>query len=332
MKMKIKLIINALLLLLLFNACVTTPPRPQRNLIPNWYSSPTTDTPNYWFDTGVGTNKNEAIRKALSNIASKISVKVNSKFIDILREHNGHSENFNESAVEVSVENIQLPGYEIQQIQESMDKVYVLLRVSKQKFLNEKKNDFRIKNKTIKNMYSQMKTGHPIEIIKGKNKFNKLVSQAMTTAIILSNFNERYAIDKCLNEYMAYQKNIQSIMTSLNICIKSDPHSRLIASHIKELLTAENIHVVDQLSNPKNAAIINLKGSQKKLNIDNEYLVKITVDIIVKSPSSKRIISKKQHTFSGASIIDYRMAVQNAAKVFYNKSKSEGIYNTIGLQ
>jgi len=328
--MKYKIINYSLLFLLICNACVSPPKKFQENIIPNWYSSPIISNHQYWFDTGVGANKAEAIRKALSNIASKISVKVNSKFTDIIRERNGISDNFNESAVEVTVENIKLPGYDIQQIQESINKVYVLIRVSKQKFLNEKMNDFRIKDKAIQTSYFQLKTCHPIEIIKDKNKFNKLISQAMTTAIILSNLNKTYAIDKCLNEYMTYQKNIRSIISSLNIYIKSDTSSKLMASHIKELLTAENIHVVDQLKYSKNMSVIYLKGHQKKLKLSNEYLVKITMDIFVKTPSD-RTISKIQHTFSGISIIGYEMAMQNAAKEFYIKAKKEGIYKTIGL-
>jgi len=322
-------LLSTLFLVVLYSACVT----PQANhdqTMPKWYSSPVSDTQSDWIEAGVGINKDEAIRNALSNIASKISVTVNSNFTDILRENSGISESFNESFVEVTTESIQLPGYEIQKIQESMDKVYVLIRVSKHQFINDKINDFRIKNKAIQNMYSQMKTGHPLTAIKGKNKINKMISQAMSTAILLSRFNQSFAIDKCLKEYMTYQSKIQSILSSINIFIKSDTHSKLLASHIKELLTAENFHVVDQLSNSDNAAIIYLEGHHKKLNIDNEYLVKITMDILVKTPSN-RTLSKKQHTFTGSSLIGYETAIQNAAQAFYIKSKREGIYKTLGL-
>jgi hypothetical protein len=328
--MQVMLARLTILFALFHSACITPHPNQDMNTVPKWYTTPVSDNQSYWFDSGVGMNKDEAIRKALSNIASKISVTVNSTFTDILRENRGISESFNESSVEVKTENIHFPGYEIQQIQESQNKVYVFIRVSKHQFINEKMNNFRIKNKAIQNMYSQMKTGHPLTTIKGKNKLNKLISQAMSTAVILSRFNETFAIDKCLKEYMTYQQNIRSILSSLNICIKSDAHSKPVASHIKELLTSENIHVVDQLSNPENAAVIYLKGHQKKMNLDNEYLVKITMDIFVKTLSN-RTISNKQHTFSGASLIGYESAIQNAAQEFYMKSKREGIYKTLGL-
>jgi len=299
--------------------------------IPEWYLNPSKDNDIFWFDSGQGIDKEKAVISALNNIASKISVTVNSDFHNVTKEINGIPDSFSESKIELSVNKTTFPGFEIVRIGQINNTTYVIVKVNKQKFIEAKNNDFNLKNNQINLLFNQIKKQHELDILKHKDDLKKQIEEAEPIAKILSTFNVKSPLKICISDYTNFINILNSKIASLNFCIYNDPQTKIIADHIKELLTNENIHIVNRISNNKKSAVIKLKGNIHKLILDGEYLVKLTTDIIVKT-GSNRVISNKKHNTSGSSVINYDMAIKNASMAFYNKAKKDGILKILGLQ
>ncbi len=116
------------ILFLFFMACSTHPE-------PGWISNQP-NAENYWFGVGsvekpfYGSDiREEARSKALSEIASQISVDISGSFEQVVTEHNLSLDEFAKSVVNTRVEN-NLPNIEIVDSYESKNRYYLLARLS----------------------------------------------------------------------------------------------------------------------------------------------------------------------------------------------------------
>ena len=121
-----KVIVPIIVLFLL--SCSTHPE-------PGWISNQP-HAENYWFGVGsvekpfYGSDiREEARSKALSEIASQISVDVSGTFEQVITEHNFDLDEFAKSVVKTRIEN-NLPNIEIVDSYESKNRYYLLARLS----------------------------------------------------------------------------------------------------------------------------------------------------------------------------------------------------------
>jgi len=317
------LFISCLLLIL---SCL--PPGNHIYSRPTWIAKPPMDNAEYWFGTGEGDAIEESISKALSQIASKISVHVNTKLE--MWETQSNSKIISE--LKIKTDDIHFSGYETIKT-EYIHRVFVIVRVNKEQFFKLYKIQYLQMDKSIKNSYNDMKSKHVLEILKLKKKFNNNLNEVISKANILYTFGYLSNYNVLDNEYFVYKNYIKSRLESPKIIIKHNnkKYEIGIADYIKELLTEENFQFIDSKTGNSDLTVLFIKGNNLiQERFGDEFLVKISINICLKTINN-RTISEKNYKLPGYSLIGFDSAIQNAIQTFYDDAKNEGILKYLGL-
>jgi len=291
---------------------------------------PPQDNMAYWYGSGRGSDINEARAVALQQIASKISVYVNSNFTSKQREFNRESSSEVESIINVKIKDIHFPGCDVVSEAHLNDACCVVVKVDKNKFLSDYQNKFDQVNISIENEYHQLNDSHVLEILKRKKKWELELEKAKNIAGILFTFDTKKPQNIVNTTHMNYQNGINAKVDSAKIYIQSGQHTQYIAEHIRELLTEKNIQIVKSKANDPCMAVMNIDGQIKQKQFGNEYIVRQSITISLRTYSNK-LISQKNFTISGISLIGFDSALQKASQSFYVKAKSKGILQILGL-
>jgi len=326
---KKSIIILFIYCLLLILSCVPVPSVDNPiNSIPDWLRNPPMDNAEYWFGTGEGEAIEESISRALSQIASKISVHVNS----ILKIRSDEKDTKLYSEIKIKPEDIHFPGYETIKT-EYTHKVFVIVRVKKEKLFKLFKIEYLQLAKSLKDSYNDMKSKHVLEILKLKKEFDNQCKKVMAKANILHIYKYLPDYNPIDNKYFVYKNYIKSRLESPKIIIKHNnkQFEKDIADCIKELLTKENFQFIDSKTGNSDLTVLFIKGNNLiQEQFGNEFLVKISINISLKTINN-RTISEKNYKLPGYSLIGFDSAIQNAIQTFHDDAKNEGILKYLGL-
>jgi len=292
--------------------------------------TPPSDNITYWFGASSGEDQEKACFNALRQIASKISVDVNASFKSKQTENNNIPSYGVESILEVKTSDIHFPGYDIVKVVHFINTSCVLIKVDKKKFLKYYQDEFVQVDTLIKNKYNQMMNKYVFEILKSKDEWFSHLQKAKKMASILSSFGFDSPQKTVITKHLQYQNKMNIKLESANVFIQHIPPTQYIADYIKELLTQQNIQVVDSKTNDSSQAIMIIDGQIKQQNFGGEYLIKLSINISLKTILN-RFISQKNYSVSGVSLIGFDAALQNASKTFHADAKAIGIIKFLGL-
>ena len=284
--MKSKKFIFFSIFLLFFISCANPQP-------PKWLINPPKDNILYFYAASEGYTKKEAIKNALSDIASRINVKITSEFVINKGSYNKKTYNDTYQLIKAEVKNIHL-NYEILKTKKIDKKIYVLLRVNKEKLITSLKNDI---NNEIKRLNSLLKTENPC----------KKVKNAYIVLQKLKSFNSKISILNYFTPSTYDTKNIYN--TALKL--KNTPF-KIKADNFKN----ESLHLLSECFNITNRAknLITIHTSYKKLKLFDYYLIKGNSRIKL----CNRII---EFNFLGKSYSNYNNALENAKTNFIKNGK-----------
>jgi hypothetical protein len=297
---------------------------------PNYSIEPPADNNNYWFGTGEGYRMEEACGRALKRIASKISVVVSSKLKIGTRCMNDNCQQQFEENIMQSINDTYFPGYDVIKIDHLGNTTYVLIKVDKKKFLSFYQNKFLMKDKSILNMYNQLIDLHVLRILKRKQEWFSLLEEAKTMSLILSTFNVLEPYNIVINKHMQYKDKIDRKLNSATFFIQYNSYSRYVAEYMKELLTENNIQIVHSKTNNPFLSVMEIEGHVKQEKIEDEFLVRLSLDIQLKTKENVSII-QKNFQIPGVSLLGFDSALENASKLFYENVKTTGISDIFGF-
>jgi len=306
------------------NSCVTLNPPINR---PDWSINPPPDTQDYWFDSGEGVSKDDAIAKALNRIASKICISIDSTLKVRQTEKNNRYNQEIEDLIKVEVEDITFKGYDVLQTTISNNIFFVLIKVDKQKYIKDETNALSQIYQSMRDLYDQIINKHALEVLKYKNDWNNTIELFNKKVSLLLGLNHSTPAN-ILNTKRTYNKQIKAKLSSIEIFIQHDNHTQYISDGIKELLTNVSIPIVNSKSS--NSIIMLIHGGVKQEKFDQEFIIKLSINIRLKTPSNKTI-SEKNFSQSGTSLIGFDSALQNASRAFCNQAKEEGLLTLLGL-
>jgi len=306
-------------------ACVQSPHLKEVNC-----PTPPQDNATYWYGSGKGKDINDARNVALQQIASKISVFVNSTFTSKQKEINRKFSAQVESMINVEIKDIHFPGYHTVKTEHLNNQCCVLVKVDKKKFLSEYRNKFEQANISIENEYHQLNAKNVFDMLKRKKKWVSLLEEARNIAGILFTFDYKGPQNIVNTRHMAFQNEINAKLDSAKVFIQYVPHAKYIAEHIKELLTEKNIQIVNSKTNDPCMAVINIDGQIKQKKFENEFIIRQSFNICLKTYSNK-LLSQKNYSVFGVSLIGFDSAMKKASQSFYNDAKADGIFQILGI-
>jgi len=288
------------------------------------------DNNTYWFESGEGHNVEEACNVALNQIAKTISAHIQSTFKSVQHENNSGGHSRVDSTIEVNVKDIHFPGYDIVQKKNFGSTSCAVIKVNKQKFLTYHQDEFNQLSKSIENLYHQINSKHVFEILKRKENWTSQLEKAKSIASMLSTFGYKKPQKIINTTHMQYNNSVTTKLDSAKVYIQHSPPAKYIAEHMKALLTENNVQIASSKSYSNSLAVLDIDGHVKKLRMGDEYLVKLSINIRLKTVSNQSI-AQKNYNYSGISLIGFESALQNASQQFKTNAQSTGIYDTLGL-
>ena len=273
--------------------------------IPKWYVNTPKDNSLYFYASAEGYSKQEAVKSALNDIASRINVKISSNFVINRGIHNKKTYNEIYQQINTQISNVSFNNYEILKTEKQEDKYYVLVRVNKQKLIKSLKTKINLKFQNL-----NFDTQSPIKKVISAYRILNSLKKIKSDVFIL----ESLGID--INPYIIKIEKLENkakeIIINTKFSIKANRFKDATIEVLSRYLTIT----------PNSANIISLNVTTKKLILFNNYIIKGKASIFIDKPYTI--------TFLGKSVSSYKEAL-NFAKTEYKerlKKLAENIFNS----
>ena len=286
-----------LLILIFLSAC-------KNPEIPKWYINTPKDTYTYFYASAEGYTKENAIKNALNNIASKINVKISSNFVINKGIHNQKTYSEIYQQINTKISNVSFNNYEILKTQKQDDKYYVLIKVNKQKLIKSLKTKINLKLRNLK-FNNQSPIKKVISAYKILNELKKIKSDIFILKSLGNNINP-YVIK---TEKM--ENKAKTIITNTKFSVKANQFQEESIEVLSRYLT------ISQNSD----SIISINVTTKKLILFNNYLIKGKTSIFINKPYTIMFLGKSVSSYKEAfnfAKSEYKKRLKKLARNIFN--------------
>lgn len=314
--------------LLFFSACGSTPSSPKKVVSPPaWvYAILPDDTPTKMYGLGIGKNREDAIKVALNDMVSRLSVTLKSSFQSKEKVTNySHSSVFT-SDIKSSVSDIKISNYKvIKSYRISYKEFAVMVESDKSKFIAGLKAKLKSDKESIKERFFSVASRDALTRYNVKKSLAKEAKKLATTVSIISlldkNFNKA-TNDKFIREM---EKSYLSEANKLKFYIKSDSIAKPFAKRIANFLAQKHFNIV---SSNSGAIVLSVKVKRDLHQGDIEIVI-FTIDMSVFDGITRiggnSIIVKERYNGSMAS------AYKSATIHFEQDINTQGIKSLLGI-
>lgn len=310
----------------LFIACANQPSLETNtsNEIPAWYLNPTANSKVFLYGVGEGKSLQEAKNSALNDMASRLSVTVNSNVnqykqsVSYNNSLGSYQKNITEN-INVAVKAINFTNASIEQSNVVANSFFVLMKVSKQELFNSYKIAFDLSENTINTTLASNKNKPFLEQISTLQTLNDTIEKARSQALILNAINNTFDSNAYLMHYNTIQNNAASLKDQLRIKLSTNLTQKLFANEFIDVLNQDGYKIASTQPNVE----IQLNSTLNDSMALGWYIVKATTTISVISDG--KIVSNNNISSVGRSSSSKENALVNASKTFKLEVLKKGI-------
>jgi len=246
--------------------------------IPDWFYAPPKSN-KYFYGAGEGRDIESSKVNALNFIASEIQTAVSSSF----SKNEGYSNNngkkdFYKSVkkkVRASVKKINFTNIEIMKTLKVNNKIYLLVRIDKQKLFNNLKTKFEMLDSKIDNEIKVSKKYSKLDQLITLNKVSSQIEDALSQASVLSILNPNFDITKYSNKYNQYLNQKTELLHEITFSVSPND---LFGQKLIEILNQQDY----KISSNSDIKII-LQEQVRNSTTYGMKIARITVNIKVTS-------------------------------------------------
>ena len=331
-----------MVLLLSVTACLSN--SSQGPLKPTGWYDQYQESANHWIGFGEASLSENAIKRALSNIAGQITTTVNSSVKDKIRHSRYNDEEHLQEQTSIDVqtttEDVTIRGYSVKRQEKLGSQYYVMVQVDKNQFFQERLAFLNSVDNELNKLVSELKTQLIAIQLKALPQIKQKVAEAQKIATMLNAFNQ---LPNPLSDYLDRYSNINDeekrIRQNIRFYIHhQDADTALIAKYLKEQINNENFigtqifpNSPDNTSqNDPNVANVQIEGNKINKTVQGAFMTKLIVSITVSS-LGQEISSTEGLVFSGSSATDYNTSLRAASNKFEVYVKKNRTLKTLGL-
>ena len=311
-----------------FVGCGDPTPLPkQATPPPSWvYGVPPTDTQAKMYALGIGTNREAAIKVALNNMVSRLSVTLKSSFKSKERVEDSYHTSSVTNNIEADIAKIKINNYKvIRSYRINYREFAVMIESDKQQFVRGLEDDLREKYKDILQRLKQTNNENIIVRYNTKKALSKEAQKLKSSVLIISELDPHFN----KNSYFQFIRKMQTLFSEeankLKFYVTGDRNSRLFVEKIKNNLVKKHFNLVDTA---KNAIRIFVK-TQKRLSDAIVKIVTYTIHVSVYDGNAqvggKVIVIKERYR-------DAKYASELAAIHFNQSIEKNGITSVLGIK
>ncbi len=287
--------------------------------LPKWYLTPQSDNYNYFYATGSGDNKQEAITNALNMIASKISVEVSSEFNSMVRNSTieGYSR-FSQKNINLRVQRLKFNNYKILKTQEIGDKIYLLLRVDKQKMANALIEEISIRLRDMDIKKSNF-NGSNYRKLKLYEMLAKEAKEIKADFLIANSISPKSYRERFLRKIDSYIKDYIKLKNSITFYIQNRPKDADYAKVVANFITKKGFNLTNKIDD--NTIIVDIDVNEQMLQSFGNKILK--ANILVKLKDKNSYVENFSAVIGGTSRSSYILAKQEVLNKFAKKIEEE---------
>ncbi|MBA1433217.1 MAG: LPP20 family lipoprotein [Epsilonproteobacteria bacterium] len=315
-------------LLLTFVGCGGAKPAPAKVKTPppGWvYGVSPADTQEKMYGLGIGKNREAAIKAALNDMVSKLSVTLQSSFKSKEKVENYYQTSTVTSNIEADIAKIKINNYKvIRSYKVNYKEFAVMIETDKQQFIRGLKDDLEQKYKNILQQLEHVNTENIIVRYNTKKVLSKEAEKLKSLIFIISELDPQFN----KNKYLEFISNMRSVFLqeaqNLKFYVDGDTNSKLFTEKIKNNLVKNHFNLV---SARKNAIRISVK-TEKRLSDSFVKIITFTIHVSVYEGKNriggKVTVIKERYT-------DKRHAYETAAIHFNQIIEKNGIKAILGI-
>jgi len=292
--------------------------------IPDWfYSPPKSDK--YFYGAGEGRNIEEAKGGALNFIAGEIQTAVSSSF----RKNEGYSNNNGKkdfyksvrSKLKTEVKKINFTNIEIMKTLKVNNKIYLLVRIDKQKLFKTLKTKFETLDNKIDNEVQISKKYSKLDQLITLNKVSNEIAQALSQANVLSILNPNFDVKQYSNKYNNYLNQKTALLHEITFSVSPND---LFGQKLIEILNQKDYKISSNSD-------IKIK-LQKQVRNSVTYGMKVArITVNIKVTSKGKTLKSTSVEVKGLSNTT-EQAIAKASISFKNKLQKMGINKLLGFE
>jgi len=292
--------------------------------IPDWFYSPP-QSDKYFYGAGEGMDVKQAEAQALDFIAREIQTTISSSLnINQGYSNNNGDSNFYKSVrnnIHTEVKKIQFTNIEIMKTLKVNNKIYILVRIDKQKLFNTLKTQFLMLDSKIDNEIKVSKNYSLLDQLITLNKVEAQISKALSQATILNTLNSNFDIQQYSNKYTNYLNQKIEILHKLTFGVNSND---LFSQKLIEVLNESGYKV-------SNNANIKIKLSKQIRNSTTMGMAVSRITVNIQVMAKNKVLNSTSLEVKGISN-NHSQAVAKAANNFKEKLEKEGINKLLGFE
>ncbi len=322
--------------LLLVAGCGSSP-KPQAEVakpkeLPSWYMNPPSNNSIYLYGLGDGKNQEEAVKNALSNLASRLSVTVESQYEVDTTIKQGSSNSFAQTSkrnLKSDVAKIRISNYEIEKTEQMKYNHYiVLVRSDKEKFYNGLLKELDVKLSRAEEQKKLHATSNILKQYTFLKETMEGMKESMTAILVLNTLNEAFDDKAYLGRIEAMNREFDSVSKRINFVVKGDSASSGMIEPIRVALTDSGLKVAPSTNN--DSLIVQISTRSEQTSGMGFIIARMVVNIEVKTAQGKTVGGNKL-MINGHSPQSYSQAQENGAKKLGSMIAKDGITTILGI-
>jgi len=296
---------------------------------PDWFSEAPLDNDRYIYGMKEGSNKEEAISRALNEIASKIHVSVeSSSSLNVnIKTTNDDEVYTKDSTQEIKnhVQKIEFSNYRVKQEKKLSDERYVVL-VEVDKELNAKLLLERIDTEISK--YNQLLNGDHSNPISTVKEYHKAIDQIkkcdLVDGSVVKSFNPASSVEDRIAKLLQIKKAMEQYQS--NILFGVTGNNKAYQDVLVKQIASKGFKTTEGQAN----ITIEMQAQEKELKVLGNKILKSSIQMVVKSGGN--IIGQSRISVGAKSRSSYDQAREFALRNFERRLKEEKIIeNLLGV-
>ncbi len=307
------MIFRLLIPLFLLFGCGGKKPVPKQ--YPSWWHQPHQDTNRYIYGLGEGSNQEEAISRALNQIASKITTEIESTYQSRLVVENGEVSKSQSIDIRQSVKKMELDSYKIIQSSNIGGKTFLLLQLDRvitaKNFKRKLKREIELITSNIDNP-----TNSKIEKIGILVRAKKRLEKIFRESIFIKTLSPEVSDSDIVQTIQRYRKKISHSLSQVEFRVL---YGGKYGEVVKKLISEYGFSISQKVG----AITIFVNVKREEIMAMGNYILK--VDISLETRENRKVVAKEQISIGGKSKIDFGTAENFAIKEFEERLRDEKI-------
>jgi hypothetical protein len=317
-----------LLISVLFTACTQQPTLNNTvQSVPSWYLNPTPNSTLFLYGTGEGKSLQEAKNSALNDMASRLSVTLdstlnqNKRLVSNTLQKEVYEKKLTQN-ITLKVKEINFTNASLEHSQVVGNSFFVQMRVNRQELFNHQKEQFVLNENHINTILEQNSTLPILEQIYALEKLEPTLEKATSQALILTALDNTFQSNNYVQKYHNIALKKESLKQNLRIKLSSNLSQKHFANELIQLLNQEGYKISSDEQNLE----IRLNSTINYSVVMGWHIAKTTTVIAVISQG--KIVSNHIINSVGRSSSSQENALVSASKYFKKELDKLGL-NTI---